>query len=289
MLQMHAARAEELPRIREIWKTVFGDDDTFIDRFLEACPLERIQVLLEEGTVQSFLALLPATLVLPDAEPAKLDYVYALCTHPDWRGRGLGGQILNYADYFSRTRWARVICTVPAEESLHQGFFKRWGYREGFTTYVTGVDTAALPGVGEADAIAALDAAEYNRQREKLLSGLAHVAYPDAALELQRYICHSSGGDLCRVTVDGVTGVAAVEMENGRALVRELLIRPDLTGRALALIARAFSAAACQVRTPRPTGLVGEERVAFGMWKSLDGSPRPALSGGGGYLGLAFD
>ncbi len=289
MLQMHAARPEELPRIREIWKLVFGDGDSLIDRFLEACPLERIQVLLEEGEVQSFLTLLPCTLVQPDAEPAKLDYVYALCTHPDWRGKGLGGQILNYADYFSRTHWARCICTVPAQESLHQGFFKRWGYREGFATYVTEVETAALPPVGEGCAIAALSAADYNRRREKWLSGMAHVAYPDAALELQRYLCHSSGGDLCSVTVEDVVGCAAVEMENGRAVVKELLIDSALTDRALALIARAFSAAGCQVRTPRPTGLEGEERVAFGMWKSLDGKPRPVLAGGGGYLGLAFD
>lgn len=289
MLQMHAARSEELPRIREIWKLVFGDGDEFLDRFLEVCPLERIQVLLEEGEVQSFLALLPATLMLPDAEPAKLDYVYALCTHPDWRGRGLGGQILNYADYFSRTHWGRVICTVPAEESLHQGFFKRWGYREGFTTYVTEVDLADLPAVEEGGAIAALSAQAYNRRREKLLSGLAHVAYPDDALELQRYLCHASGGDLCLVTVAGVTGCAAVEMEKGRAVVKELLVEPRYTAQALALIARAFSATGCQVRTPRPAGLPGEERVAFGMWKSLDGKPRPALTGGGGYLGLAFD
>lgn len=91
------------------------------------------------------------------------------------------------------------------------------------------------------------------------------------------------------MTVDGVAGCAAVEMDHGRALVKELLVEPEHTSRALALIARAFSATACQVRTPRPTGLDGEERVAFGMWKSLDGSPRPALAGGGGYLGLAFD
>lgn len=289
MLQMHAARPGELPRIREIWKLVFGDDDSFLERFLDFCPPERIQVLLEEGEVQSFLALLPATLVLPDAEPAKLDYVYALCTHPGWRGKGLGGQILNYADYFSRTRWAQVICTVPAQESLHQGFFRPWGYREGFITYVTEVDAAALSAGEEADTIAALSAADYNRRREKLLSGLAHVAYPDAALELQRYLCQSSGGDLCQVTVAGVTGCAAVEMEGGRAVVKELLMEPRLTGRALALITRAFSADGCQVRTPRPTGLCGEERVAFGMWKSLDAKPRPALAGGGGYLGLAFD
>ena len=281
MLQMHAMRPEELDAVKELWALSFGDDGAFVDRFLELCPPERFQVLLEDGVVRSFLALVPATLVFPDAAPLKADYVYALCTHPDCRGRGLGGQILNYADYFSRTHWAEAICTVPAEEGLH-AFFRRWGYREGFTTWVTTLPAAALP-APRGDLIP-LEPGEYGRRREKLLSGLPHLAYPEAALAFQAAL-----GPLYALEMDGMTGLAAVETAGERVIMKELLLPGKLAAEGAALVAAAHPASEYELRTPWLTGLVGEDRREFGMWKPLDGKPRPTLAGGGGYLGLAFD
>lgn len=281
MLQMHAARPEELPALRAQWQEIFGDDESFIDRFLEYCPLERVQVLLEDGALRSFLALLPMTLISPDAAPAKTDYVYALCTRPDCRKRGLGGQILNYADYFSRTRWAECICTVPARAELHP-FFKRWGYREGFTTFVTTLAAGALP--APAGEPAPVTPGEYGRLREKALAALPHLAYPEAALALQSHL-----GPLYTLQLEGETGLAAVEVEGDRVVVKELILSPAQARAGVAAIVQAHPCETVEVRSPWALSLPGEGRREFGMWKPLDGKARPALSGGGGYLGLAFD
>jgi len=283
MLEMHPARPEELPRLKEAWSLAFGDDIPFIDRFFTRfCPQSGALALLEDGRPAAMLVLLPLTLAAPGQPPVSAAYVYALCTHPDHRGRGLAHQLLHYADYFAHARGCDYICTVPAEPSLHQ-FFASAGYAEAFTTRTLDLKGPDLPAAPPRTALEPLSPAEYGRLRERLLSHIPHLAYPTTLLDFQRDLSQSTGADLYRLTLDEAEGCAAVERTGEELLVKELLLPPQALAAGPAALAAALPAPRSQFRGP---ALPGGQAWAFGMGKPLDGRPHPLDDA---YLGLAFD
>jgi len=257
-----------------------------------------------------------------------MPYIYALATHPAFRGRGLAGKLLKYAEKVAKEWGAAGVCTLPADPSLY-GFYGKMGYNRGLygglyppvLDAVKGVLDAVegpvfptkkekngifgedLPGreersgdhgetphgAGEektgkpAGRVVVLGPGEYNALRRKLLEGRAYLDLPDELIAFQKAISRLSGGDLYGILPPGggegpaagsfgaegacaprrsgdgaaagaVAGVAAVEMEGGRALVKEGL---PLAG----------------------------EGAPFGMLKWFAPGPPP----GPVYLGLAFD
>ena len=79
MVELRASRREEVPRLKELWKLAFGDEDSYIDFFFERLYTpERMVLLAEDGVPMTMLALLPMTFSNRDGEPARMSYIYAL-------------------------------------------------------------------------------------------------------------------------------------------------------------------------------------------------------------------
>lgn len=79
--------------LKQLWKTVFGDSDSFIDTFFRmAYAPERCLYIEEEGTVISGLYWLDCRW-----EDRKIAYIYAVATHPDHRGKGLASRLMTQA------------------------------------------------------------------------------------------------------------------------------------------------------------------------------------------------
>ena len=76
------ARSEDIPQLKALWKLVFGDADELIDAFFALLwPDCRTAVVEENGTV------------VAAAYAVRLEnirYIYAVATHPEYRGRGYG-------------------------------------------------------------------------------------------------------------------------------------------------------------------------------------------------------
>lgn len=284
MIEMHTVRPGELPQVKELWQTVFGDSAEVVDSFYRTSGVTDADtlVLAEGGEVRCMLYLLPMPLTWP-GDSARGGYVFALATRPEHRGRGYAGMLLSYADFYAGEIGLECAAVVPAEESLHT-FFKKNGFKECFTTRVSEFAACALPDPGAGDAIAPVDAGDYNELREKLLLDERHVSYPDGLIAFQKAVSKMSGADLYRLTVDGQTAVLAAErLSGGRVLVKELAgAAPE---RAAALLRTVLPAERYTVRTPA----AGEDR-AFGMVKWYRaGKERFWGEDTPGYLGLAFD
>lgn len=292
MIEIRPSKASELPAQKALWQTCFGDDGAFIDLFYARyCAPEGVLVLAEDGVLRSMAAILPMGLRFPDGTAGRAGYVYALSTDPDARGRGFARELLNYADFYLRNRGADCVITVPATESLH-GFFASAGYEACFSHRRSEVTPGALPPTRADDAVTPADPADYGRIRERLLEGRFHVSYGEPLLSFQSEGSRMFGGDLCRVTVDGTEGCAAVEAAfHGRFLVKELLIPAPCLTRAAAAVLHAFGASSCQLRTPVfLEGLPGGLAQPFGRIKWYDPRLRRSCSGPeAGYLGLGFD
>ena len=278
MAELRASEWTDIPRLKELWRLAFGDEDTYIDHFFTGyyAP-ERMLVLEEEGTVQAMTAWFDMPLVFADGTTWSCAYLYAVATHPDRRGRGLAARLLAFADRWLKERGFACVSTVPAREDLH-AFFGCNGFEECFALQQE--EYRPQPRILIAP-LERVDAQQYHILRERQLAGMDHVAYSPQALEYQAGVCALSGGGLYRV---GERGCACVELAGEEAFVKELLTSAQEREGALTAIAKAHPAKRYWVRGPYAQG----ERWDFAMLKWLTQQPKwnkktvP-------YLGLAFD
>ena len=76
--------------LKQLWKIVFGDPDSFIDAFFHvAFSPDRCRCIEEAGKPVSALYWFDCSY-----EGGKLAYIYAVATHPEHRGKGLASRLL---------------------------------------------------------------------------------------------------------------------------------------------------------------------------------------------------
>lgn len=277
MIKARTSYTGDLPRLRELWKLAFGDEDTYIDHFFAAYYIpERMLVLEENGQVQAMTAWFDMPLTLTNGTRVASAYLYAVATHPDCRGRGLAGRLLVFADEWLKERGFDCVTTVPARPDLHV-FFGRNGFEECF---VLEQSRYSVCKVKQPAVLRCVDAEEYDLVREERLRGIDHISYSRSALNYQQGVCKQSGGALYQV---GKRGCACVECSGDEVFVKELLVDEVEREAALAAIVQTYPAETYWVRGPY-TG--HGEMWDFAMIKWL--TARHSVQGNA-YLGLAFD
>jgi hypothetical protein len=207
-----------------------------------------------------------------------------VATHPDARGRGLAGALLKYADfYLKEEQHCQAVTTVPAEPSLHN-FFGANGFRECFIHDQQTLTMAPAGRPGPDFPLDPVTPRQYGQMREALLAGMAHIAFPQDALEYQAGCCRISGGGLYAAdTGYGLALLCAEGMDNGQLMLKELLGESEAREQLLARLPGLLPAFGGIYRMPG-------ECVAFGMLKWL----YPGLEAqwdwsSTAYLGFGFD
>lgn len=119
-------------QIRELWQTAFGDEEDYIDFFLSRRYNPK-QALVEvrDGRAVSMLFLLDVTLCC-EGEPFRGFYLYAACTLPEYRKRGIMESLLSAAHQFAIKEGADFIALRPANSQLFT-YYQKNGYKTFFT------------------------------------------------------------------------------------------------------------------------------------------------------------
>lgn len=277
MVELRQARPEELPQAQALWTQVFEDGAPLQQAFYTLAGLPGPLVLVQDGQVQSMLALPEVTLTFPDGWQVRGGYVYALATRPEARGQGFAQLLLEGACQVLRSRGADCILTVPAQPSLFS-FFARAGFSPGFFQRRQIAHPAPVPAQP-------IVPEEYGALRESLLAGITHVSQGPGQLEFQRRLCPHPGSGLYRLELPHGPGCAAVERWPQSPVVKELLCLPQDETTALAGAA-ALCGTPVQSRLPAPP----EQGQPFGAIRWLyAAAPSRWQRQPWGYLGLAFD
>ena len=272
----------DIPAMRRLWTLAFGDGGSYLDNFFHTYYRpERMIVLEQNGAVQAMTAWFDTTFVLPGQGEFRAAYLYAVATDPDFRGQGLAGKLLAWADEHFRTLGIPVVTTVPAEPSLHR-FFAANGFSECFCHDELRFE--GTPADGPAPALRPLSPADYGALRETLLEGTAHIRFPEDALTYQHGCCTISGGGLYAVeTEQGVALLCAEGLSDGSLLLKELLGAPE---------ARRITLESLPKILPNFSGIyrIPGRKIPFGMIKWLGAPQQNVLNfEHSAYLGLAFD
>ena len=128
--------------LKQLWKTVFGDPDSFIDTFFNiAFSPDRCRFTEENGNTICALHWFDC-----EYEFGKLAYIYAVATHPNHRGKGLASQLLKETHSHLKALGYAGVVLKPAKGLFP--FYERLGYvTSGYIrrfTVTAGVSPAAI-------------------------------------------------------------------------------------------------------------------------------------------------
>lgn len=265
MSRFAQAQKCDLPALTALWQTCFGDEKAQIEAFWRALwPHIRVFAAYDGKAPSAMLCALPASLVDEAGESFPAAYLYAVCTAPQHRGRGLCAGLMAYSEDCLKKDGVRFSALVPSNAELF-GFYQKFGYRTAFFHR-----SYCVPAEKGKAKITRLSADGYRNLRQMQLYG-AFLSYPLPLLQWQA----DAGAGLFRVETDEAVCCAAAEISDGRLVCKELL--PDCPEAASRLAAYL----GCKDALVRTDG--GE--TPFGMVKALGDFAAPQEA----YLGLAFD
>lgn len=137
------AEKEDIPQLKELWKTVFGDSNDVIDFFFEyTADIDNIYVYKYDNKCVSAFYLIDAPIVQGNTVK-KAKYLYAAATHPDYRKRGFMGELINYAIKRLKFSGYDYLCLYPANESLYS-YYEKFGFTSVFLDRIYHIDKDKL-------------------------------------------------------------------------------------------------------------------------------------------------
>lgn len=115
---MRKATLKDYPQLIALWKKTFGDDEDIVKRLLDEFAGEG-NIYVAESTSESGKRIVAQLLTVPcDAGGKKGAYLYALATDPDYRGQGIMGQLMEYAQTQIASDGYSFFVLIPASRSL---------------------------------------------------------------------------------------------------------------------------------------------------------------------------
>ena len=121
----------EKAELAAVWEKCFGDPPRHIHYFFNNLfEPQNCLTYREDGGIVSMVHMLPAR-IADGGRLVQAHYIYAAATLPEYRSRGLMGQLLEAAFQAGRRRGDRYSFLLPANRSLYR-FYGNLGYTVGF-------------------------------------------------------------------------------------------------------------------------------------------------------------
>lgn len=243
--------------LRGLWCEVFGDPPEFVDTIYDifGSDISGYVMADEEGKVAAAVTCyrcgayeIPAADEpdLPEMDPQEplQAYVsYAVCTAPEFRGRGFASELTAYVRDKVLAEGGVSIVSPATEELI--SFYDALGYRPCFTSSEQAAFADMASGFGEGWeededdfddyepfepelSVIPADPDTYNKYREAFLAGVPHIVLTNEMLEAVR--AESAGGDGLLIINggDAICVLADDGQMTGEAVALELLVNPML-------------------------------------------------------------
>lgn len=130
------ADKRDIPSLKEIWRISFGDGEEYINMFMDE-RFEKAETVVceEDGEVVSMLFLFRCSFSLSRKLYPSF-YLYAAATLPEYRGRGIMGNMLTYSKEYAAKKGLDFIILSPAEKGLYD-YYGRFGFVKCFSSLRT--------------------------------------------------------------------------------------------------------------------------------------------------------
>jgi predicted acetyltransferase len=295
MAEIRFAKNNEINKLKELWKLCFGDEESYIDfyykyRFKQSETL----LLFENNQIASMLTMMPLELVLQNNRIYKTTMLYAIATHPNYRGKNLATQLITQSNKYIKSNNECLSVLVPASQPLF-AFYYNQNYKDGFYIRENLLSYKSIQLLSseilEKCNLAPASADKYNYVRNKILSGKIFIKYSDEDVAYQKKLCQETNADIYILNFECAQGCVIIEkLSPKKIFIKELLLDDKYLNAALKQISIFFHAEKYMLRTPSFSGLnLGGSIRSFAVFKTLTFLPIDFSIDQSAYLGLAFD
>lgn len=267
------AKYTDVLELKALWLCSFGGTEDDADFYYQnRFRPEDTLLWREDGRIVSMMTLMR---VWQDGEPGY--YVFAVATHPDYRGRGLMRELDRWAVEVIKERGGRFSCLVPANEGLF-AMYEKLGYAANFPVRVI-----TLEGRGDARfALTDCSFPAFYELRKAYLSKMeASVCHPKDELQYVYRELMQAGDYVVYFTEHGRDCYAVYSVKENGILLRETSAT-DAKAVARGIMARHGRELAL-IRRPALDDGEGVT-VPYGMGRRLDGKENRI-----GYMMLMLD
>lgn len=117
--------------LKALWQLAFDDTKESLDFFFEnTVSPQRVLAVFEKGKPVSALYMLESDILI-SGKTYSAYYIYAVTTHPDYRGKGLMKSLFEELFKVAKDRKIDYLFLVPEEEYLFK-IYERTGFKNGF-------------------------------------------------------------------------------------------------------------------------------------------------------------
>ena len=104
-----------------LWRKSFGDSDAFVSRSINILSESaKLATLEEDGVILSQCILIEHSIYIDRAL-----YIYAACTHPEQRGKGLFSRLLDEVTLYASQEGFALLSLIPAGDRLSKYYESR--------------------------------------------------------------------------------------------------------------------------------------------------------------------
>ncbi len=246
-----------LPQMKTLWQQCFGDSETYIEQYYDRFGVENSVVIERDGFLYAMGSCIPVDYVQPDGDVQKGAYLYAVCTHPDFRHQNCCFNVCEAAASFKKAEGCDFLFLRPGEPSLVKMYEKF-----GFTLSLTASKQTFAATPSDGVTFRTLTAQDYAMYRQMLLQG-GFIDWQAEALGHQ-----ASQGELLAISGEDSFAIAAVDGERCAEFLGDTALAGALAGKL------GLPSVCCRMPGTTP----------FAMAKALTNKPLPT-----GYAGFVFD
>lgn len=214
--------------LKELYLLSFVEDTKEDADFLFENVFSKAQLisLEEKGKTVSMLFLMDCVLSTK-TEEIPYYYLYAACTHPEHRGKGLMGKLLAEAKDFAFEKGRGGIILKPAKPSLFK-FYENYGFKS-FCKY-SKIDLRLEDINLEASTLYNIEATEWWEKRKAVLKN-----YSDCFVSFPKELFVSAIAD-CKIATDKKGAFVVYEVRDNTLLCKECLYEKGCEEGVLAIV-----------------------------------------------------
>jgi len=246
-------RSEDIPALVKLWHEVFGDPEELVEKFFGLLGQTGSGHIAEvDGELAGAAYLLRGLDYFGEDGLIPCGYIYAVASYEKFRGMGIGSALTKACAVSAKQWHAKMLCTLPAEDSLYAWYEELVGVRPALYR-----KKSEVPCTGSG-VCKKLDTTEYLLEREKRLAGKCRLSVSWHIMEFQRLLCETYGGGLYA----GDDFIGFGYMDEGTALIKELVCEGE---KRLAAAAAIGSAMGAETAILYETAESGEAYIAADM------------------------
>lgn len=225
------ATENDFQAIIRLWHRSFGDNDMYIERFLNMLfNSKNCLIYRETSSILSMLFLLDSKIV-SNASIYPAYYVYAACTAPENRGQGIMSKLLKYAIDYSAREGKDFLCLAPADEHLFE-YYSRFGFNKLFKRKEFTLSRSIMSQLSEDGAQPTMPSIEEVKLlRDQTLSTGNSLLWNEDIIEYAIEENKLSGGENIFVQKNGIfVGYVVYQVEKSMLIIKELCVHKHCFG-----------------------------------------------------------